>query len=150
MQDHDDSTINGNRYIPFTELIRLQETAADGTSSFKSVAKAFAPGGGTAAYGGHVFAQAAWAAAQTVEDGFVVHNVTGYFTLPGNTAYPFIYREHNKTGVCFTCTCSFKKEEAAGSVDCQDRTDLWEKYKEVLGNRRPDEWPEAPGVDSPW
>ncbi|KAL0253094.1 hypothetical protein SLS55_010545 [Diplodia seriata] len=169
MQDHDDSTINGNRYIPFTELIRLQETAADGTSSFKSVAKAFAPGGGTAAYGGHVFAQAAWAAAQTVEDGFVVHNVTGYFTLPGNTAYPFIYRvrvvrdggryctrtveavqEHNKTGVCFTCTCSFKKEEAAGSVDCQDRTDLWEKYKEALGNRRPDEWPEAPGVDSPW
>lgn len=88
--------------------------------------------------------------------------------MPGNTAFPFIYtvrvirdggryctrtvevvQEHNKTGVCFTCTCSFKKEEA-GAVDCQDQLDLWEEYKVALGNRRPDDWPEAPGVDSPW
>lgn len=66
----DDGSINGNRYIPFTDLIRL-EKAADGT--FRSRAKAFAPGGGTSAYGGHVFAQAVWAAAQTVREGFVVH-----------------------------------------------------------------------------
>ncbi|KAF9630494.1 Acyl-CoA thioesterase [Lasiodiplodia theobromae] len=166
----DDDSINGNRYLAFTELIRLDEEAATTTSdgTFKSAAKAFAPGGGTSAYGGHVFAQAAWAAAQTVKEGFVLHNVTGYFTLPGNTAFPFIYtvrvirdggryctrtvevvQEHNKTGVCFTCTCSFKKEEA-GAVDCQDQLDLWEEYKVALGNRRPDDWPEAPGVDSPW
>ncbi|KAF4313069.1 Acyl-CoA thioesterase [Botryosphaeria dothidea] len=161
----DDGSINGNRYIPFTDLIRL-EKAADGT--FRSRAKAFAPGGGTSAYGGHVFAQAVWAAAQTVREGFVVHNVTGYFTLPGNTAFPFIYtvkvvrdggryctrsvevvQEHNKKGVCFTCTCSFKKEGDA-STDCQEQMDLKEAYKVALGDKRPDDWPEAPGVDSPW
>ena len=71
----DDDSINGNRYLAFTELIRLDEAAATTTSdgTFKSAAKAFAPGGGTSAYGGHVFAQAAWAAAQTVKEGFVLH-----------------------------------------------------------------------------
>lgn len=95
-------------------------------------------------------------------------NVTGFFTLPGNTAFPFIYtvrtvrdggryctrtvevvQEHNKTGICFTCTCSFKRDETA-SVDCQEQVDLRELYKVALGDKRPDEWPEAPGVDSPW
>ncbi|GME26321.1 Acyl-CoA thioesterase [Neofusicoccum parvum] len=173
--DADDGSINGNRYIPFTGLIRLekqpqQRRAADDGSpaTFRSLAKAFAPGGGTSAYGGHVFAQAVWAAAHTVKDGFVVHNVTGFFTLPGNTAFPFIYtvrtvrdggryctrtvevvQEHNKTGICFTCTCSFKRDETA-SVDCQEQVDLRELYKVALGDKRPDEWPEAPGVDSPW
>lgn len=71
----DDNSINGNRYLAFTELIRLDEAAATTTSdgTFKSAAKAFAPGGGTSAYGGHVFAQAAWAAAQTVREGFALH-----------------------------------------------------------------------------
>lgn len=69
---HDDSTINGNRYIPFTELLRLEKTAA-ADQTFKSLTKAFSPGGGTSAYGGHVFAQAVWAAAHTVKEGFVVH-----------------------------------------------------------------------------
>ncbi|KAL1625923.1 hypothetical protein SLS56_007162 [Neofusicoccum ribis] len=127
--DADDGSINGNRYIPFTGLIRLekqpqQRRAADDGSpaTFRSLAKAFAPGGGTSAYGGHVFAQAVWAAAHTVKDGFV--NVTGFFTLPGNTAFPFIYTVRT--------------------------VDLRELYKVALGDKRPDEWPEAPGVDSPW
>ncbi|EKG20679.1 Acyl-CoA thioesterase [Macrophomina phaseolina MS6] len=164
-EDGDNGSINGNRYIPFAELIRLEQVA-DGM--FRSQAKAFAPGGGTSAYGGHVFAQAVWAAAQTVREGFVIHNITGYFTLPGNTAFPFIYtvrlvrdggryctrtveviQEHNKKGICFTCTCSFKKEGEA-SADFQGELDLREEYKVALGDQRPDEWPEAPSVDSPW
>jgi acyl-CoA thioesterase len=30
-------------------------------------------GGENGTYGGHVFAQAAWAAAQTVEEGYLIH-----------------------------------------------------------------------------
>jgi len=55
---------------------------------------AWAPGGkiGFAAYGGHVYAQAVWAASQTVPEGMIVHNVHGFFTLPGLVDRPFIYK----------------------------------------------------------
>lgn len=59
------------RVLPFDQVIQL-EKIDDGT--FRSVTKAYAPTGGeNGTYGGHVFAQAAWAAAQTVDDGFLIH-----------------------------------------------------------------------------
>jgi acyl-CoA thioesterase len=33
----------------------------------------FSLGGENGTYGGHVFAQAAWAAAQTVDEGYMIH-----------------------------------------------------------------------------
>ena len=65
----------GNTYLPFVDLMRL-ETIDEVT--FRSKAQPFCPGGthirsAGRAYGGHVYAQAAWAAAQTVPEGFVLH-----------------------------------------------------------------------------
>ena len=121
----------GNEYVPFVDLMRL-ETINDVT--YRSIAQPFNPGGNIVksmgrAYGGHVYAQAAWAAAQTVPASFVLHNVSGSFLLPGLLDLPFIYKVHNirdgrsyctrivnvtqasGKGVCFTCTCSFKTDE---------------------------------------
>ncbi|KAE8450931.1 hypothetical protein EG329_005371 [Mollisiaceae sp. DMI_Dod_QoI] len=65
---------------------------------FMSLNPSYVPGGNRgAAYGGHVFAQSVWAAAQTVggdrggDGGMVVHNVHGFFTLPGLGDRPYVY-----------------------------------------------------------
>lgn len=64
---------NGNGYETFVKLMSLEQT---GPNSFKSAFPAYSPGGGTRAYGGHVYAQAALAAARTVGEGFVIHVCT--------------------------------------------------------------------------
>jgi acyl-CoA thioesterase len=62
---------NEKRVLPFEKVIEL-ECVDDRT--FRSIVKAFSPTGGeNGTYGGHVFAQAAWAAAQTVDEGFLIH-----------------------------------------------------------------------------
>jgi acyl-CoA thioesterase len=61
---------NGNRYAPFTEVMGLERI--DDTT-FKSTFPACSPGNSTRAYGGHFFAQSAWAAAQVVKKGFLIH-----------------------------------------------------------------------------
>lgn len=66
---------DGNTYLPFVELMKLEKIDED---TFRSIAQPFSPGGNHprahgVAYGGHVYAQAAWAAAQTMSDGFVLH-----------------------------------------------------------------------------
>lgn len=63
----------GNTRIPFHELVRLERIDE---STFRSIAAPFAPGdedGVGRAYGGHVYAQAAWAACYTVKTGFLIH-----------------------------------------------------------------------------
>lgn len=158
----------GNKYLPFVDLMRL-ETINDVT--YRSIAQPFCPGGSTVqsmgrAYGGHVFAQAAWAAAQTIPAGFVLHNVTGWFLLPGLLDLPFVYKVHNirdgrsyctrivnvtqasGKGACFTCTCSFKTDETS-DLDVQEPMDLWTKYDSVLNGKRAEDFPEAPGMDVP-
>jgi acyl-CoA thioesterase len=57
--------------------------------------------------------------------------------------------QHEKDGVCFTCICSFKKPEPNVSAR-QHQTNLREKYREVLGGKSPDDFPECPTVDSPF
>lgn len=61
---------NGNEKIPFSQLVALDKIEAN---TFRSKALAFAPAGGQRTYGGHVYMQACYAAAQTVEKGFVLH-----------------------------------------------------------------------------
>lgn len=73
--------------LPFDKVIEL-EKIDDWT--FRSIVKAYSPTGGEngtyiiypgvdqadtvlGTYGGHVFAQAAWAAAQTVDEGYLIH-----------------------------------------------------------------------------
>jgi acyl-CoA thioesterase len=77
--------------LPFDKVIEL-EKIDDWT--FRSIVKAYSPtgivtpvtiiliymlismcpaGGENGTYGGHVFAQAAWAAAQTVNEGYMIH-----------------------------------------------------------------------------
>jgi hypothetical protein len=57
--------------IPFAELMRLEKIDEN---TFRSTVSAYAPTGGeNGAYGGHVYAQSVWAAAQTVKEGFIVH-----------------------------------------------------------------------------
>ncbi|KAK4539490.1 hypothetical protein LTR36_010888 [Oleoguttula mirabilis] len=157
----------GNRYLPFVDLIKL-ETIDERT--FRSIAYPFSPGGPVGqgrAYGGHVYMQAAWAACQTVEPGFLLHNVTGFFILPGLTSIPFVYKVHivrngrsystrivNVTqaegkGVCFTCTCSFKLAETS-PLDVQEKMDIWDKYKSVLAGKTPTDFEECPGLDVSW
>ena len=61
-------------FIQLMELSRLHERDGDEEKGgrFMSTTPCFNAGGG-AAYGGHVYAQAVWAAAQTVGVGMIVH-----------------------------------------------------------------------------
>ncbi|KAG8631891.1 hypothetical protein KVT40_001031 [Elsinoe batatas] len=155
---------DGNEYLPFADMIALEKI---NEVNYRSKAMPFSPGGSGRAYGGHVYAQAVWAAAQTVAKGYVVHNVTGFFILGGLTNVPFVYnikiirdgrsyctRIVNVTqaegkGICFTCTCSFKTDEES-PLDVQEDIDLSEKYAAVLRGKKEEDWPEAPGMDVKW
>ncbi len=53
-------------------------SGGNGERRFMSLRPSFNPGSG-AAYGGHVFAQAVWAGAQTVGEGMVCHVSAGFF-----------------------------------------------------------------------
>lgn len=65
---------DGNEYLPFVDLIKLEKIDE---VTYQSVALPFSPGGRLRkskkrSYGGHVYAQAAWAACQTVEKGLLL------------------------------------------------------------------------------
>jgi hypothetical protein len=73
---------NGNAYTSFVTLMALRPAEQDGEAStgrrdacwcFLSDHPAFSPGGFTRAFGGHVYAQSALAAARTVGPGFMIH-----------------------------------------------------------------------------
>lgn len=96
-----------------------------------------------------------------------VQNVTGWFVLSGDSSIPFVFRVQtvqdgrsyctrtvNATqaegkGICFTCTCSFKRPED-GRVDLQETVNLEKQYDVVLSGKKPEDWEEAPGVGAPW
>ena len=66
---------DGNEYLPWADLIRVKKLD---DYTYQSVALPFSPGGQTSgakdrAYGGHVYAQAAWAASHTVARGLVLY-----------------------------------------------------------------------------
>jgi acyl-CoA thioesterase len=71
-------TIQDVAPMPFADLMRLEKlNKLDGHDRYQSTELPFTPGLGNRAFGGHVYAQAVWAASQTVNDegrgGFVVH-----------------------------------------------------------------------------
>ena len=56
--------------ISFSRLMAFKPLGDD---RFSSLTPAWSTGEGTAAFGGHVFAQSMWVASKTVADGMVVH-----------------------------------------------------------------------------
>lgn len=57
--------------LPFDKVIELEKIDA---WTFCSIVKPYSPTEGeNGTYGGHVFAQAAWAAAQTIDEGLLIH-----------------------------------------------------------------------------
>lgn len=70
---------HGNGYIPFVDLIALEKVDE---TTYRSTSLPFSPNGSGRAYGGHVYAQAVWAAAKTVEAGFVIHVSTQSIPRP--------------------------------------------------------------------
>ncbi|KAI4709488.1 hypothetical protein J4E89_005504 [Alternaria sp. Ai002NY15] len=151
--------------LPFEKVIALERID---NWTFRSIVKAYSPTGGeNGTYGGHVFAQAAWAAAQTVAEGFLIHNITGWFVLGGKPDEHYTYRvrkirdgynycTRNVTvsqvaadGDMFTCTCSFKREESS-PFDMQESVDLKEVYRDALEGKEdePMEHAAAPSNDS--
>lgn len=62
--------------LPFDKVIELEKIS---DITFRSITKAYSPTGGqNGTYGGHVYAQSAWAAAQAVKEGFLLHVCQGY------------------------------------------------------------------------
>ncbi|KAF2103996.1 acyl-CoA thioesteras-like protein [Rhizodiscina lignyota] len=150
--------------LPLVELMKL-EKIDDWT--FRSCSKAYEPtGGGNGAYGGFIYSLSAWAAAQTVAEGQILHSVSGNFILGG------IPKEHfdikitkirdggsyctrfttvsQSKGICFTSICSFKRSETS-AIDLQDpHMNIRTHYSSVLSGKSYYDHPEAPSQDSEW
>lgn len=154
----------------------LKQTEED---TFESLMPAWAPAPFRRAFGGHVYAQSVFAASKTVGTGFVVHQVTGYFILPGAVDVPFVYRvrrirdggayclrsvdvfqesEAAASGKtpCFVATVSFKRPERSNGKwrefnhQCVPRNHLTTTYREVLEGKEIEDHPSAPGADALW
>ncbi|KAE9372363.1 Thioesterase/thiol ester dehydrase-isomerase [Stipitochalara longipes BDJ] len=111
-----------NTPMTFVDLMALEPLNSEqGTERFMSVNPSFCPDGGFgAAFGGHVYAQSVWAAAQTVGPGMVVHNVHGFFTLPGATDRPYIYEvTHLSEGKSYCTRNVYVRQPVALSLPTQ-------------------------------
>ncbi|KAE8352318.1 thioesterase-like superfamily-domain-containing protein [Aspergillus coremiiformis] len=132
---------------------------------FQSLATPYPPGEGQMAFGGHVYAQSAYAASKTVEKGFVIHDMTGTFILPGRLDVPYVYTvRHLRDGkmyctravdarqegkVCFACLCSFKRDEGQSTFEHQPLS-AQERFRAILEAKRPEDQPVSPSVDAEW
>ncbi|RAH41290.1 acyl-CoA thioesterase [Aspergillus brunneoviolaceus CBS 621.78] len=132
---------------------------------FQSLAPPYPPGEAGRAFGGHVYAQSAYAASQTVEKGFLIHNVTGTFILPGRLDIPYEYTvRHLRDGksyctravdarqahqICFSGLVSFKRAEPpAAAPFAHQPVSAQQRYAELLAGKRPQDFPVQPGVDA--
>ncbi|KAL2841548.1 thioesterase-like superfamily-domain-containing protein [Aspergillus pseudoustus] len=132
---------------------------------FESLARPYRPGLGTRAFGGHVYAQSAYAASKTVSRGLVIHSMTGTFILGGRYDVPYIYTvRHLRDGavyctravearqdgqICFSGICSFKRDEKKDDFNHQ-APPAQERYRSILAGKRPEDHPVSPSVDADW
>ncbi|KAL3456885.1 thioesterase-like superfamily-domain-containing protein [Aspergillus heterothallicus] len=132
---------------------------------FESIAPPYRPGIGTRAFGGHVYAQSAYAASKTVSKGLVIHSMTGTFILAGRYDVPYIYTvRHLRDGavyctravdvrqdgqLCFSGICSFKRDEKTDDFNHQ-ASPAQERYRSLLAGKRPEDHPVSPSVDADW
>ncbi|KAF7191157.1 hypothetical protein HII31_07517 [Pseudocercospora fuligena] len=135
--------------------------------AYESTTKAYEPtGGANGAYGGFIYALSAWAAAQTVQQGLVIHSISGNFILGGipsenftliitkirdggNYSTRYVTATQSK-GICFTALVSFKRPEKS-RVEMQDKLDIQSKFKTALQHAEtPFSHPESPSMGSQW
>ncbi|ETI21227.1 acyl-CoA thioesterase II [Cladophialophora carrionii CBS 160.54] len=168
--------LKGKKPVSWRLLMALKQTGDD---VFESLTPAWPPAPFKRAFGGHVYAQAVYAASKTVEKGLVVHQVTGYFLLPGAIDVPYVYRirrirdggmyclrgvdvyQHSEaaaqgTTPCFSAMVSFKRSEQgskkwAGYEYQNVAPDhVRTQYANVLEALKPEDHPLAPGADAQW
>ncbi|EXJ55670.1 hypothetical protein A1O7_08599 [Cladophialophora yegresii CBS 114405] len=168
--------LRGKKPISWRLLMALKQTGDD---VFESLTPAWPPAPFKRAFGGHVYAQAVYAASQTVEKGLVVHQVTGYFLLPGAIDIPYVYRirrirdggmyclrgvdvfQHSEaaaqgTTPCFSALVSFKRSEHGNKkwsgYEYQNvgPEHIRTQYADVLEGLNPEDHPLAPGADATW
>ncbi|KAI1611180.1 acyl-CoA thioesterase [Exophiala viscosa] len=166
----------GDRPISFNRLMALKQ---NGDDTFESLTGAWPPGPMKRAFGGHVYAQAMYAASKTVAKGFVVHQMTGYFILPGAIDVPFEYRVRRVRdgGIyclravdvfqqshaaadgrtpCFTATMSFKRSERGNrkwqpwEYQNVPKEHIKTEYGRVLDGLNPQDHILAPASDALW
>lgn len=79
--DDGDELMSPHSFVELMALEQLEEISISHPDTadperierFRSLATPYPPGQGTRAFGGHVYAQSAYAASKTVRPGFVVH-----------------------------------------------------------------------------
>ncbi|KAJ5226220.1 hypothetical protein N7468_007445 [Penicillium chermesinum] len=166
-------TMTAQSFVDLMALERLENvqisysrtSELESLEAFQSKAVPFNPGEGARAFGGHVYAQSAYAASKTVGKGFVVHSMTGSFILGGRLDIPFTYMvrrlrdgfmyctrsvETRQDGqVCFTGVCSFKRGEGTKSFNHQPRTPS-DRFGRILSSKSPDDRAVSPEVDAEW
>ncbi|KAJ5771211.1 uncharacterized protein N7511_003262 [Penicillium nucicola] len=167
-----DEAMSPHSFVELMALERLETINVSDDSvepekieRFRSLAAPFPPGEGTRSFGGHVYAQSAYAASKTVERGLVIHNMTGTFILPGKLDTPYTYtvrhirdgymystrsidaRQHNK--ICFTAICSFKRDENQRLFNHQPAP-VQERFNSILASKPAENQPISPSVDADW
>ncbi|KAF4207163.1 hypothetical protein CNMCM8927_003734 [Aspergillus lentulus] len=156
----------------FVELMGLKRLDSPSTPDapekverFQSLAAPYPPGMGGMAFGGHVYAQSAYAASKTVDKGFVIHDMTGTFILPGLLDVPYVYTvRHTRDGsmyctravdarqngkICFSCLCSFKRPEGPQTFHHQPAP-AQERFGSLLAGKKPEGHLASPSVDADW
>ncbi|BDD59706.1 hypothetical protein MPDQ_006326 [Monascus purpureus] len=132
---------------------------------FRSLATPYTPVTGPRVFGGHIYAQSAYAASKTVKRGFVIHNISGSFIRQGRNYTPFAYTvRHIRDGrnycvravdarqkgkICFSCICSFKRAERQTPFRHQPAP-AQETYRAILDRKRPEDHPLSPCIDVDW
>ncbi|KAK5167511.1 uncharacterized protein LTR77_007210 [Saxophila tyrrhenica] len=150
---------DGNEYTEFQDLIRLERI---NRITFRSIALPFSPGGQlknavARSYGGHVYAQAAWAACQTVKDGLLLYtlqsasaafddvgaselasfpdtfqNVIGHFHRPGSRTTPFVYTVKNISDGRSTATREVSVVVQGEALPCFTSTCSFKRLEDSL------------------
>ncbi|KAJ5351276.1 hypothetical protein N7452_000250 [Penicillium brevicompactum] len=171
--DDGDELMSPHSFVELMALEQLEEISISHPDTadperierFRSLATPYPPGQGTRAFGGHVYAQSAYAASKTVRPGFVVHDMAGTFVLGGRLDTPYVYTvRHVRDGfmystravdarqegkVCFSCICSFKRDERQHLFDHQP-TSAQERFDSILSAKRPEAQEISPSIDVDW
>ncbi|KAJ5835215.1 hypothetical protein N7447_001241 [Penicillium robsamsonii] len=171
--DNDGELMSPHSFIELMALQRLEDTLISHPDTtepekierFRSLATPYNPGQGTRSFGGHVYAQSAYAASKTVGQGLIIHDMTGTFILGGRLDTPYVYTvRHIRDGlmystravdarqagrICFSCICSFKRDEKERPFQHQP-TSAQARFDSILSAKRPEDQPPSPSVDAEW
>lgn len=72
---------SGEKPISFRQLMALKRRAGESVDTFESLTPAWPPAPFKRAFGGHVYAQAVYAASKTVDKGQVVHVCVPFYLM---------------------------------------------------------------------